>query len=210
MPRPTMLLLTVLLIAALALYLAGTYRLPHDMPGQRRAVSFRTLAAVGAVLAVLYLSRGLTGRELDAWTEAYLPPHGYGRPAGEAPAERIAWVEDLQAARAAGAATGRNLFLDFTGVTCVNCRIVEKSIFSQERFGQATEAVVPVRLYTDRRSSEHAAGDETNRRLMERLGSVTLPLYVLMAPDGTVLRRMGYSPDFTVDDFVRFLEDPLP
>jgi hypothetical protein len=41
---------------------------------------------------------------------------------------------------------------------------------------------------------------------MASFGSVTLPLYVLLSPEGEVLGLMGYSPDFTVEDFVEFLE----
>jgi len=37
---------------------------------------------------------------------------------------------------------------------------------------------------------------------------VTLPLYVLMSPDGQILRTMGYSPNFDIHDFLAFLETP--
>ena len=49
-----------------------------------------------------------------------------------------------------------------------------------------------------------------NRLLMEQLGSVTLPLYVLMSADGRMLRSMGYDPAFSVQDFIDFLEVPRP
>lgn len=209
LPRPTLLLLAALLMAVLALYLLGVFRLPHDLGAPARRISGRTLVGLGALLAALYLTRGLTGRDLDSWTESFLPPASYAG-AGGVEDERIAWHEDLDAARAAAAAAGKPLFIDFTGVTCQNCRKVEKSIFNQDAFAQAVmERAVPVRLYTDRLAPpEVKAADAANRLLMERLGSVTLPLYVLMDAEGRELRSMGYEPSFEVQDFIDFLEVP--
>jgi len=206
--RPTLLLLAVLLLAALALYLLGVFRLPHDALTRRRALSGRTLVALLSLLCALYFARGLTGRTLDSWTEAFLPPSGYA--GAEARPELISWRDDLQAAKAEARAASRPLFIDFTGVTCNNCRKVEKTIFVDDSFADAAaQRVVPVRLYTDRQSSpEVKKADEANRGLMVELGSTTLPYYVLMSPDGEVLRAMGYEPTFTVQQFVDFLEVP--
>ncbi|MHC4846324.1 MAG: cytochrome c biogenesis protein CcdA, partial [Planctomycetota bacterium] len=199
MPRPVMLLMTIGLVAALAMFLFGTYRLPHDASGPSKLFSMRTLLAVAVALASLYLARGMTGQSLDPWTESYLPPHEYGMPAGTESHDGIAWIDDYEAGMAESRASGRNAFLDFTGITCINCRKVEKQFFADPRFGAAVERlVVPVRLYTDRRSAEYKQGDAANRKLMEELGSVTLPLYVLMSPDGQILKTMGYSPDFSI------------
>jgi thiol:disulfide interchange protein DsbD len=211
LPRPSLLLLAVLLMSALALYLLGVFRLPHDVPVKRRAISGRTLVALLALLAALYFARGLAGRTLDSWTESFLPPSGYAGADG-ASHELIAWRDDLAAAKQEARASGRPLFVDFTGVTCNNCRKVEKTIFVDAGFAEAIAArAVPVRLYTDRQAPpEVKAADAANRALMEQIGSVTLPLYVLMSADGEVLRKMGYEPTFTVQQFVDFLEVPGP
>ncbi len=210
MPRPVMLLAAALILAVLALYLFGAFRLPHDVPGRRRALSARTAVAVLVVLASLYFARGLGGRTLDSWTESFLPPDGYGAPAGAARADAVPWIEDFDKAQAEARRTGMNLFIDFTGVTCQNCRKNEKAIFRQARFAEACRRIVPVRLYTDRLSAEFADGDAANRRRMEQLGSVTLPLYVLMSPEGKVLRQLGYRPGQTVEEFIAFQEAPPP
>jgi len=210
LPRPSLLLLAVLLMSALALYLFGAFRLPHDVPTPRRAVSGRTLVALLALVSALYFASGLTGRALDTWTESFLPPPGYGAAAGGGAPELIAWGDDLEAAKVAAATQKRPVFIDFTGVTCQNCRKVEKTFFSDHRFAEAlAQKAVPVRLYTDRlRPAEVKERDAANRALMEQLGSVTLPLYVLMSADGRMLRSMGYDPSFTVQDFIDFLEVP--
>src|SRR5262249_7879202 len=123
--------------------------------------------------------------------------------------DAVPWIDDFAAAQAESKRTGRNMFIDFSGVTCQNCRKNEKAIFSQPRFAEAAQRVVPVRLYTDRPSPEHREADAANRARMEQLGSVPLPLYVLMTPDGKVLRKLGYISGQTVDDFIAFME-PVP
>lgn len=209
LPRPVMLVLVLVLVGALALYLLGVYRLPHDAPGRRKLLGWRGLIAGAVVLALLYLARGCTGRELDPWTESYLPPHGYGAAAGAGhAADPIAWIEDYDAGLARARAEGRSAFIDFTGITCVNCRKVEKQYFSDPRFVEASKKVVMIKAFTDRRSPEHLQHDLANQKRMEAFGSVTLPLYVLVGPDGKVLNTSGYRADFTVDWFIRFLETP--
>ncbi|MGQ0552313.1 MAG: protein-disulfide reductase DsbD family protein [Planctomycetota bacterium] len=209
--RSTMLTVSLLLMAGLALYLFGFLRLPHEGSTRRRLFSLRSASGVLAAVFALYLARGLAGQPLDSWTESFLPPSGYAAAGDSAEAELIAWREDLEAAKAEARSLGRPLFVDFTGVTCQNCRKVEKSIFIQPAFAEAVEQqAIPVRLYTDRRSDEHRENDRRNRELMEDWGSVTLPLYVLLSPEGLVLSKMGYSPDFEVQDFIRFLEVPGP
>lgn len=214
--RPAMLAVTLLLVGALALYLFGAFRLPHDVGGRRKGLSLRLLVALAVLLAFLYLARGLGGRPLDSWTEAYLPPEGYGLAqvggggGGGAAEGRVAWIEDYEAGLAQAKREGKRAFVDFTGVTCVNCRIVEKKFFSDPRFAEASRKHVMIKAITDRQSDEFRAHDLANQQRMAGFGSVTLPLYVLLGPDGKVIATSGYRPDFTVDWFLQFLETPAP
>jgi hypothetical protein len=69
------------------------------------------------------------------------------------------------------------------------------------------QKVVPLRLYTDRRSPpEVKTKDAANAALAVQLGSSTLPFYVLMSPEGKVLKSTGYDPSYDVQTFVDFLE----
>ena len=216
LPRSTMLVLTLLLLAALALYLLGAYRLPHD--GSAR-VGFRpggrSLAGLLVVASMVYMSRGLGGALLHDWVEAYLPPGWYGLAAGEVDDhELVDWRSDLEKALVEAEANGGLVFIDFTGIFCVNCRQVENKVFRKEAFAQAVEnaGVIPVQLFTDRRDPEThdlAEEDAENRRYMEEVfGTVTLPLYALLSPEGKILRRMPMPAMVRVDDFIDFLEDP--
>jgi hypothetical protein len=65
-----------------------------------------------------------------------------------------------------------------------------------------------IKAFTDRRSAEHKEHDLANQKRMAAYGSVTLPYYVLLDADGSVLNTSGYRPDFTVDWFIDFLETP--
>jgi len=209
--RPAMIVATLFVLGALALYLLGTYSLPHDLPGRRRVLSARTLLGLLVVAASLYLARGLQGRDLHPWVEAYLPPAEYGAPdgahAGQDPlAERWARFEDdYEGALAEARRVGKPLFVDFTGITCINCRLVEKAVFKDPRFVEAAEDVVLAKLYTDRLSPpERRERSRANQRLMrERFGTVTLPFYVLVDGEGNELGRLSYTED--VDRFVELL-----
>ncbi len=218
LPRPTMLVATMLLTSALGLYLLGLYRLPHDVPGGpgRKLLSGRNVVAALILLFTLYLSQGLTGRLLNGWVESYLPPSWYGVPEGERSAEHVDWLTDRDTAFAKARGSGANVFIDFTGAFCINCRLVEADVFSKAEFADELEArgIVPLQLYTDRRdpgTGALAAVDAANQAYMvETFNTFALPFYALMSPEGEILRRMPNpnAGDRTVEHFVEFLEDP--
>ncbi len=215
MPRPTMLLAAIMLMAALALYLYGTYKLPHDYEAPK--LSFKGGRGVSALLVtalVLFLSTGMTGKSLGGALESYLPPSDYGVADDQKQKSNVPWIGDFDAALAESRATGKPVFVDFTGVTCVNCRIVEKSVFELPEFAALSKDVVFAKLYTDRRTDEHRAGDEANKDLMSaRFSTVTLPLYALVKPKGDddfeIVRRMSMpKPDaIAVETFERFVAE---
>lgn len=214
MPRPTMLLAAIILMTMLALYLLGTYKLPHDYDAPKLSLKGgRGVAALATVALVLWLASAMTGKPLSGALESYLPPADYGVPVSEQGAKSLVpWRSDLDEALDAARAAGKPVFVDFTGVTCVNCRIVEKKVFESADFAALGDDVVFAKLYTDRRTAEHRDADEANKDLMsERFGTVTLPLYALVEPtaDGgfEILRRMSMpKPDAirieTFRDFV--------
>jgi thiol:disulfide interchange protein DsbD len=98
--------------------------------------------------------------------------------------------------------TGKPVFIDFTGYTCVNCRWMEKRIFAAKPvFDVFREHFVLVQLYTD--GGPHA--DENQRLQVERFRTLALPYYVVLSPDNAVLaRHAGIVP--TPAEFVQFLE----
>jgi thiol:disulfide interchange protein DsbD len=198
-----------------AFYLFGKFQLPLDSPVKVLGVP-RMLAGVLFVALSFYLLTGLFGAplgELDAW----LPPDGTSAQAysvignwGGGSSNTVAahsWMESYDAAIAKAKAENKAVFLNFTGVTCTNCRWMEKNMFPDPAVKKALEPFVLAELFTDRETPEHEAGDIKNAELMAtRFNSVALPLYVVITPDGQTLATF---PGSTRDkrEFIQFLQN---
>lgn len=208
--RGVLLILWAALAALIALTLLGLVPWPGMAVRKRGVVR---LAAAGAFVAVaLYLATGLTGRELDSYTESYLPPAlGEGITASMAASgvdyvepqsvHALPWLPSLDAGLARAAATGKPIFIDFTGYTCVNCRWMEKKIFAaREVFKTFRNEFVLVQLFTD--GGPHAEANQTLQ--VERFRTLALPYYVILSPDNAVLaKHAGIVP--TPPEFLKFL-----
>lgn len=46
-------------------------------------------------------------------------------------------------------------------------------------------------------------------RMLQQFDTMSIPLHVVLAPDGTELARFTYSPLMTADDYAKFLEEGL-
>lgn len=187
--RSTFLVIWIAIFALAALFLLRFIRLPKvDVPEK---IGKGRLVAVGLTLAVCaWLGTGVRGASLGE-LEAFLPP---GKSDG--------WVEDYDRAVAMSRAQGKPMLIDFTGVTCTNCRWMEKNMFPRPEVEQQFNSFIRVKLYTDRETS----ADRRNQALMQQLtGKVTLPIYVAVSPDGKVLRMFeGSTRD--PQEFVSFLQ----
>jgi thiol:disulfide interchange protein len=151
----------------------------------------------------LYFTTGLFGAPLGEW-EAMLPPPPKGEAARMASptSDTRVWIESYDAGLAKAQAENRPVFLNFTGVTCTNCRWMESNLFPHPRVQQELAQFVRVELFTDRETPE----DERNSALQaEKFATVALPLYAIVSPTGTILARfpgLTRSPD----EFVAFLQ----
>jgi thiol:disulfide interchange protein DsbD len=188
----------VLLVAMTVAFVArgffyGSRRLPHS-----RLIA----AAIPLVVAVWFasaLSNSVSGNAASVGAlEALLP-----RPAVGASTDGLTWiVNDLDAGLARARAHQRPVFVDFTGHSCGNCRWMESNIFTQEPVRRAFEQLVLIRLFTD---GEGPVFERNQRFQEERFGTVALPLYAILSPDGeTRATHVGIARD--VRQFVEFLE----
>lgn len=185
-----------------ALYLLGKFLLPHDSPIARLSVARMLFATLFLGLA-LFFTTGLFGAPLGEW-EAMLPPAPKGEKTRMAnPADaRSAWIESYDAGLALAQTENRPVFLNFTGVTCTNCRWMESNLFPDPRVQQELSQFVRVELFTDRETPE----DERNSTLQaEKFATVALPLYAIVSPSGAILARF---PGLTrnPEEFVAFLQ----
>ena len=198
--QPVLLAAWALIFAAAALYLIGTLRFgvvgELEKPGAKVSAGRAMFAGVFA-LSALFCFWGLAGRSIGA-LGAFLPPSGYGgvSPAGDG----LPWQTDYTTALALAKSEGKPLFVDFTGVTCTNCRWNEKNIFPRPEVKSELAQYVRVQLYTDR------PGDAANQKLqLTKFGDVALPLYAVVNPaTGAIVGK--YAGTITnVPSFTRFL-----
>jgi thiol:disulfide interchange protein DsbD len=186
-----------------AVYLFGWFIFPKEtatpVGWARRSVGLVMAAlAVGSFYGI---NKSFPQKDLEAFVPPDPYPYKLTTVSRGANAEGINWIEDYQVALAKAQAEGKPLFLDFTGVTCINCRWMEKNIFPTRSVVAELEQMVTVKLWTDRGTP----GDEFNARLLEKLSNqAALPTYVILSPDGKVLKISG---GLTRDagDFVDFI-----
>lgn len=185
------------------LYLLGKIQLPHDSKIETISVQ-RMLLSVFFLTFSLYLGTGLFGRPIHGLIYSYLPPklteevglisemNGNG---GQK------WFTDLDEAFVAANTLGKNIFVDFTGYTCTNCRWMESNIFTKDEVKERFKEFILVRLYTD--------GGENYRTKqqyeIDRFGTAALPYYVILSPEDDVLGKFpGLTRD--LDIFLKFLD----
>ena len=158
-------------------------------------------SAVAALAVAVWLVSGVNGRSLPG-VEAFLPPAAEAATPESPPNSGMQWVvNDYPAALAAARASGKLVFVDFTGYTCTNCRWMEANVFRNPRVASELKTFVLSRLYTD------AEGEVYERQQAfqeETFGTVALPLYAVVDADGRVRGSLsGLTRDPAV--FIAFL-----
>lgn len=185
-----------------SIYLLGKFQLPLDTPAPKIGV-FRMLAATSFLGLAFYFITGLLGGNLGEW-EAMLPPAraNAGVTFSKSTPAAVAWLDSYDEALKNARAENKPVFLNFTGVTCTNCRWMESNMFTEPAVKKEFERFVMAELYTDRETSE----DEKNGQLQaEKFQTVALPLYAIVDPNGNTLATF---PGLTRDrqEFVGFLQ----
>jgi thiol:disulfide interchange protein DsbD len=181
--REIFIAIEVAIFAALALYLFGKYKLPHDSEIDRLSVG-RTMIATLVLAFTVYLLPGMWGAPLKL-VNAYLPPDFYAEsPKGlgggnastasehvegmhEGPQGTMAF-NDYEKALDYAKKVNKPLFVDFTGWGCVNCRKMEQTVWGQPGIIEhLRNDVVIVSLYVDERTklpkNEHTSIDVNGR-----------------------------------------------
>ncbi len=185
----------VILLFLAGLYLLNLYRLPHDEPQDHIGVP-RMLSGFFAISVGLYLLPGLfmgahderqrPGGTVYAWIDSFLLP--------EPGKVEMNWSSDLEAALEDARKRNESVFVDFTGVTCTNCRLNEHNVFPLPEVRRLMRNYHLVQLYTDTVPPQcyEAPPDlvqqdldaATNLDLQnDKFGTVQLPLYVILKPE---------------------------
>jgi thiol:disulfide interchange protein len=197
----------------ITIYLLGRFQLSHDSPVEHIGAG-RVMLATFFLSAGIYLYTGLHGRPLGK-LDAFLPPMDYatasfapgtsnnsagGPPTQTASAEAV-WHARYNEALAEAKRTNKNVFVDFTGYTCTNCRAMESTVFQRPEVKALFGDFVLARLYTDNGSPLN----DSNRTMEEdRFNTIALPYYVIISPDDKTLAEFpGYTDDHA--SFTAFL-----
>jgi len=187
----------------LGFYLVGLFRLRHEHQASHPG-GWRLVAGVAAFTLGVWMVTGLFGKRLGE-LEAFLPPAtahaAEGVTLGALPSELSWMMNDYEGALAAAREQGAQVFVDFTGYTCTNCRWMEANMFPRPAVRRELERYVRVRLYTD---GEGEIYTRQQHMQQERFGTVALPLYVILRADGsTVATFAGLTRDEA--EFTSFL-----
>lgn len=193
-----------------ALYLLGRFQLPHDTPSSHIG-PIRTLFALFFLTAGIYMFTGFHGKPLGE-LDGLLPPAITSEQASLLPTtntaptklvgnEELYWHPRLASALVEAKKSGKNIFIDFTGYTCTNCRAMESQVFSRKDVQDLFKDFVLARLYTD----DGSPLNDSNQHIEEsRFNTIALPYYAIVSPNDVPLGTFpGYTRDYI--SFVNFL-----
>lgn len=166
--RETFIAIWIAVFGALALYMFGKLKLPHDSDLPFLSVGRMSLGLV-ILSFTIYLIPGLWGAPLRLISGFPPPmtysesPHGvgYSRTGSDAEAmilpdgaefgpHDIPFFLDYDAGMAYAIKVGKPVLLDFTGKACVNCRKMEERVWSDPKvLDMLKNKVVLISLYVD-------------------------------------------------------------
>ena len=129
-------------------------------------------------------------RFLDELIEALVPPP----PTEDEIAIKEGWfVDQYDEALAKAKLEKKPLFIDFTGVYCANCRVMERRVFPKKEVKEQLDKMVLTRLYVDKKDS---LSEAYARLQFERYNQATQPYYVVLDPEdeSTLADTGGYIP----------------
>ena len=183
-----------IIMALCAVYILGYIRFKND---SKVAFSYqRSLLSILFLSLSLYLLSGNFGYNINGTIESYLPPKKVK--------SNLNWIHSLDNAFIIANEEDKKIFIDFTGVTCTNCRWMETNVFAEQSVEDLMSQFTLVSLYTD-------AGDnylEKRDYQISRFKTAALPYYVILDKNDLVIDEFpGMTRD--IEQFKNFLEKGL-
>jgi len=181
--RPFVLMVWVGLFLACGLYLWRIIKL-DEYDETRHVGVIRWFAGATMVSFALYSASGFDhNRSMGAWLDAWLPPavmpDEEGTPT-DVDGQHFTWIkDDIPGALAQGKAASMPVFVDFTGYTCTNCRMMESSVFPRPNIKDRLDQMVLAQAYTD---CDEPVCEEQQDFQRESFQTVALPFYVVYDP----------------------------
>lgn len=236
--REVYLAIWIVVFTLLGLYLLGKIRFEADSEVKHIGI-FRLFLVIVDFTFVVYMIPGMFGAPLKALS-GYLPPiETQDFIMGGNASQQVVSIEEankgeklplgltgyhsMEEGYAAAKASGKPVFLDISGLACVNCREMEQRVWSDPKvLSMLKNDFVIVVLYTDDKTKlpesewvTTSSGKVLKDRgrvnawfVRENFGVSAQPNYVLLSPDGKQLAPIrGYNTD--IDGFVEFLNSGL-
>lgn len=236
--REIYLAIWIVVFTLLGLYLLGKIRFEAENEVKHIGI-FRLFLVIVDFTFVVYMIPGMFGAPLKALS-GYLPPietqdfimgSNASQPVisieeatkGEKLPLGLTGYHSMEEGYAAAKASGKPVFLDISGLACVNCREMEQRVWSDPKaLSMLKNDFVIVVLYTDDKTKlpenewvTTSSGKVLKDRgrvnawfVRENFGVSAQPNYVLLSPDGKQLAPIrGYNTD--IDGFVEFLNSGL-
>ena len=183
-----------IIMALCAVYILGYIRFKND---SKVGFSYqRSLLSILFLSLSLYLFSGNFGYNINGTIESYLPPKKFR--------SNLEWIHSLDDAFIVANEQNKKIFIDFTGVTCTNCRWMETNVFAEESVENIMSEFILVSLYTD-------AGDNYLQKRdyqINRFKTAALPYYVILDKNDLVIDEFpGMTRD--IEEFKSFLQKGL-
>jgi len=247
--REVFLALWIVIFGLMGLYLLGKIKFSHDSDLPYLSVP-RTMLTIIVFSFVVYMIPGMWGAPLKS-IAAFLPPIGTqdfdlanashaAAPSGSADASSRkhythfhsrATIKgfdpyyDYDEALAAAKAQNKPLMIDFTGWTCVNCRKMEASVWSDPKVRNLiNENFILVELYVDEHDlklpeAEQYVSKETGKKIntvgkkntdfqITRFQSNSQPLYAIVGADEQLLVPASGA-NYDIDSYAAYLQSAI-
>ena len=237
--REVFIAIWIAIFGALSLYLLGKITLPHDSPLSHISVG-RLLLGISSLAFTVYLIPGLWGSPLKL-ISAFPPPttysespQGFGSktsvgtsqqlPEGaELTVHDIISFTDYQTGVAYAKKVNKPIMIDFTGKQCVNCRLMEGNVWSDEKvlsilknevvmislYGDDKKELPKTEQYVTKEGKEiNTIGKKWSEFQITRFNNNSRPFYVLLDLNENELNTpVAYTPD--INDYLTWLKDGI-
>ncbi|WP_293890208.1 thioredoxin family protein [Flavobacterium sp.] len=236
--REVFIAIWIAIFAALSLYLFGKITLPHDSPLAHISVG-RLLLAISSLAFTVYLIPGLWGAPLKL-ISAFPPPQTYSEspqgfgsktselkedlPLGaELTVHNLVSFTDYKMGVEYAKKVNKPIMIDFTGKQCVNCRLMENNVWSDEKvlkimkndvvlislYGDDKKELPQNEQYVTKEGKEiNTIGKKWSEFQITRFNNNSRPLYVLLDLNEKELNTpVAYTPD--ISDYLVWLKDGI-
>ncbi len=233
--REIFIVIWIVIFVAMAIYLFGKIKFPHDNPNEKISVSRIVLGIISFGFAI-YLTTGLFGSPIKI-VSAFAPPETYSfkyiseqknlpplpnKDAVYGPHNIISF-DDFDKGLAYAKQVNKPILIDFTGKQCQNCRLMEANVWSDETILKIMKnEIVLVSLYCDDKkelpkreqfvsksgSEITTIGQKWNEFEIEKFNNNARPYYVLLNLNQQKLNEpVPYTPN--IDEYKKWLEDGI-